>query len=222
MKKQILLLASIVFTTLVMAQTKPTFGVRAGLSSATLQGDANNSLKNMLSFANGNITTTNHTGFFAGAYATVPVSDIISFEPGLYYTQKGYELKGSFNLKGLEFLGANAKARLNSQYIDVPLLVKANVGGLQLFAGPEVSYLAQADLHTTAGAFGFNALNNTSNVTDNFNRWDTGLTGGIGYQFTNGFNIMAAYDYGLSRVDANKSFNSYNRSFKIGFGYNFK
>jgi hypothetical protein len=34
----------------------------------------------------------------------------------LYYSQKGYELKGALNVKGIGFLGANAKAKLNAQY----------------------------------------------------------------------------------------------------------
>jgi len=68
---------------------------------------------------------------------------------------------------------------------------------------------------------GFNVLNRKMDVTDQFNRWDAGITGGIGYQFANGLNITAAYDHGLSKVDANKSLSSYNRSFKVGVGFSF-
>src|SRR4051812_2448424 len=150
MKKQLLLSVCIAISSLAIAQVKPSFGVRAGLSSAGMRGDAVNSLKNTIDFANGMISTTNHTGFFAGGYATIPVSTLLSVEPGLYYSQKGYELNGAFNLKGLSFLGANAKADLNSQYIDIPVLLKANINGFQVFAGPQVSYLVQSDLRTRA------------------------------------------------------------------------
>jgi hypothetical protein len=44
-------------------------------------------------------------------------------------------------------------------------------------------------------------------ATAQFNKWDLGLTGGVGYQFTSGLNIMASYDYGLSKLDANKILN---------------
>ena len=221
MKKQVLLSVCIAISSLAIAQVKPSFGVRAGLSSAGMRGDAVNSLKNTIDFANGMISTTNRTGFFAGAYATIPVSNLLSVEPGLYYSQKGYELKGAFNLKGLAFLGANAKADLNSQYIDIPVLLKANINGFQVFAGPQLSYLVQSDLRTKAGLLGINLLNGKTDVSSQFNRWDAAVTGGIGYQFTNGMNVMAAYDYGLSRVDANRSLNSYNQSFKLGVGYRF-
>jgi hypothetical protein len=221
MRKQLLLLASIAISTISFAQINPSFGVRAGVSSSGMRGDAVNNLKNMLDFANGMITTSNRTGFFAGGYATIPFTDVISMEPSLYYSQKGYELNGDLNIKGAEFIGANAKAKLNAQYIDLPVLLKANFNGFQLFAGPQISYLMQADLRTTAGVFGFNLLNRKMDATDQFNRWDAGLTGGLGYQFNNGFNVMASYDHGLSKVDANKNLNSYNRSFKVGVGMSF-
>ncbi|MCW3106603.1 MAG: hypothetical protein JWQ09_1109 [Segetibacter sp.] len=218
MKKQILLLASIIVSTLAIAQVNPSFGIRAGATSSGMRGDAVNNLKNMLDFTNGMITTGNRTGFFAGGYATVPFNDMISVEPAVYYSQKGYELKGALNLKGMEFLGANAKAKLNSQYIDIPVVIKANLGGFQLFAGPQLSYLVNADLRTTAGVLGFNLLNKKMDATNQFNRVDFAVTGGLGYQVANGINLMASYDYGLSKADANKSLSSYNHSFKVGIG----
>ncbi len=221
MKKQILLVAALVASIFVMAQPKPGFGLRAGVSSASMSGDAVNSLNNLLDFTKGAITTGNHTGFFAGGYASVPLTGNLSLEPAVYYTQKGYEMRGALNIKGAEFLNANARARLNSQYVDVPVVLKAHMGGFQVFAGPQVSYLTKADLHTTAGALGFNLVNSHTDATAQFNRWDAAVTGGIGYQFANGLNLTAAYDHGLSRADANKNLSAYNRSFKVGLGFNF-
>jgi len=221
MKKQALLIAFIAISTLTIAQVKPSFGVRAGLSSSGMHGDAVNSLTNMLDFTNGMITTGNRTGFFAGGYAVIPLTDIISLEPALYYTQKGYALKGALGVKGTGFLGANATAQLNTQYIDLPVLIKANISGFQVFAGPQISYLMQADLHTTAGVLGLNLLNTKMAATTQFNRLDAAATAGLGYEFTNGVNVMASYDYGLLKADANRSMNSYNHSFKIGIGMTF-
>jgi len=221
MKKQILLFASMAIAILSFAQSQPSFGIRGGVTSSGMKGDAANSLQDLLDYTNGAITTSNHLGFFAGANASIPVSDLVSVEPGLYYSQKGYQMKGELNLKGVEFLGVNAKANLTSHYVDLPVLLKLNFNGLQVFAGPQVSYLAKADLRTTAGALGFNVLDKTMDATDQLNRWDAGITGGMGYQFANGFNISASYDHGLSKVDANQNFDSYNRGFKLGLGFNF-
>lgn len=221
MKKQILLLASTVFSVVIFAQSQPRIGIRAGVVSSTIKGDAVNSLQNLLDYTNGAISTSNHLGIFAGVNASIPISELVSIEPGLFYTEKGYQLKGGLNLKGLDFLGVNAQAKLTSHYIDVPVLLKLNFNGLQVFAGPQISYLAKSDLRTTAGALGFNVLDKTMDATDQFNRWDAGFTGGLGYQFGNGVNISASYDHGLSKVDANKNFDSYNRGFKLGVGYRF-
>ncbi len=221
MKRKILLICSLAFSTILFAQSSPSFGIRAGLSSAKMSGEAANNLNDLLDFTNGGITTGNHTGFFGGGYVNIPLTSQLSVEPALYYTQKGYELRGELNVKGLDFLGANAKARLTSNYIDLPVLLKGNFNGFQVFAGPQISYLAKSDLRTTAGVLGFNLLNKTMDATEQFNRWDAGITGGVGYQFANGLNVSAAYDHGLLRADKNKNMNAYNRSFKVGLGISF-
>ncbi len=224
MKKQLLLALPIFITTFSFAQSKISqsnisFGVKAGLSYAGMRGDAVTNFNNLLDFSNGAVTTKNITGFFAGGYLKIPMSDMISLEPGAYYSQKGYEMNGSLNVKGMGFLGANAKATMNLDYIDIPVLLKANLGGgLQIFAGPQFSYLSKANLHSTAGLLGINLLKNDMDATAQFNRWDAGVTGGIGYKLSNGINISASYDYGLSKLDANKSANAYNQAFKIGVG----
>ncbi|MEO8765707.1 MAG: porin family protein [Ginsengibacter sp.] len=221
MKNKILLIISLVISTSAFAQLKTTLGARAGIISSGFRGNTVNSLNNLLDFTNGGITTADHAGFFGGIYADVPVANTISIEPGLYYSQKGYDINGALNLKGMDFLGANAKAKLQMQYIDIPVLIKANMGGLQLFAGPQFSYLSKASLRTTAGALGINILNSTMDATSQFNRWDAGITAGIGYQFTNGMNLVASYDYGLSKIDAAKSTSTYNRAIKLGLGISF-
>ena len=221
MKKQILLFASVLFSVITFAQVQPSFGVRGGFTSSTIKGETVKSLNSLVDFTDGMLTTNSHTGFFGGVYASLPLSEQLSFEPALYYSQKGYEMRGYLGIKGVEFLGANAKAQLNTNYVDLPLVLKGNFSGFQVFAGPQVSYLASADLKTTAGVLGINLLNNKMDVTNNFNRWDAAITGGIGYQFSNGLNFTASYDHGLSKIDVNKSFNSYNRAFKVGIGFKF-
>ena len=220
MKKKILLIISVVVTTFSFAQTQAKYGIRAGITSTGMSGNAVDNFNNLLDFSKGNITTKDQTGFFAGTYVIIPVSENFSIEPAVYYSQKGYELNGALNLKGLDFLGANAKAVLQSQYIDVPVMLKANFNGIQIFAGPQFSYLVKSNLKTTASILGINLLNHTTDATSQFNRWDAGLTGGIGYQFANGMNIMASYHYGLTKVDANNNVKAYNRGIKLGIGLN--
>ncbi len=218
MKNKFLLAISFFISTLSFAQVKSSFGVKAGVLSSGLKGDAASSFNNLLSFSNEIVTTKNVTGFFAGGYATIPLSGIVSLEPGAYYSLKGYELKGELNVKGIGFLGANAKAKIQAEYIDFPVLLKVTTGKLQLFAGPQFSYLMSASLNITAGVFGFNLLNKKMDVSNQFNRMDVAVTGGVGYKLSNNINLTAFYDHGLSKIDANKNAKAYNRAIKIGLG----
>lgn len=221
MKTKILLSFFLLAGYMSYAQSTTTLGVKAGILSTGIRGDASESLSQLLESTNGMLKTSDRTGFFVGFNANVPLADNFSIEPGAYFSQKGYNLSGDFGVKGLDFLGASAKAALQNQYIDIPVLLKANFEGFQIFAGPQLSYLVKSDLKTTAGVLGVNLLNKTLDATDQFNRWDAAITGGIGYQFGNGFNISASYDYGLMKVDANERVNAYNRGIRLGIGMQF-
>jgi len=199
-----------------------TYGVQAGTSIANWQGDALQSLNNAVDLTNGYITTKTKTGIMVGGYINIPVSDVVSFEPGIQYAQKGYAMKGDLKIDALKFLGANAAAKVESHYIDVPLAIHAAlVKGLQVYAGPQISYLAKSNLHLTTSVLGISLLNKKLDLTNNFNRIDMGLIGGVAYAFDNGLNIKAGYDYGLAKLDKNDNFKAYNRAVKISVGYSF-
>lgn len=203
------------------AQTSPSFGIKAGVTSAGIRGDAIGSLEQLLGFTNGMVYKSNHTGFFVGVNTAIPLGENFSVEPGLYFSQKGEEIRGQLNGKVGDVMGVSAKAVLQSNYIDLPVLLKANVGGLQIFAGPQVSYLANADLKTSAGVLGINLLNKKIDASSLLNKWDAAVTGGIGYQFINGINLSAGYDYGLLKADANRNAAAFNHTIKVGIGMNF-
>ena len=212
---------SLVASSFSFAQTTPSFGIKAGITSAGIRGDAIGNLDKLLDFTNGMVSTSNHTGFFVGVNTAIPLGENFSVEPGIYFAQKGQQINGHMAGKIGDVIGVAAKAVLQANYIDVPVLLKATYGGLQIFAGPQVSYLANADLKTSAGVFGINLLNKTIDATSVLNRWDAGVTGGIGYQFSNGINISASYDHGLLKADANRNAAAYNHAVKVGIGVSF-
>ena len=217
-----ILIALTILSTHSYAQSAVQYGLRGGVTVANLQGDAVNNLNKLFDLSKGFIQTSSRTGFYAGGYVNLPLGDIISIEPGLYYAQKGYIMKGDLSIKSIDFLSANAKAELQSSYIDAPFIIRANLAkGLQVFAGPQVSYLVRNNLQLNAGALGLSLFKKNMDVTDNFKKWDAGLTGGIAYQFNTGFNLQASYYYGLSKVDANSNFKSYNNVIKVGIGFTF-
>ena len=221
--KRFILLATI--ATFLICQTgfsQVKMGVKAGLSFTNWDGQAVNSLEKLVSVTNGMAQMKMKTGFYAGAFADLPLGERFSLEPGLYYTQKGYTLSGNLEIDKLNFLGANVSAQVRSHYIDMPLLFKANITkGLNIYAGPQVSYMVMNDLRLSAGILGINFLHQSIPMTDLFKRWDAAIVGGVGYQFENGLSLNAGYDYGLTKIDKGSNFSSYNRVIRVGIGYRF-
>ncbi|MBD0256855.1 MAG: PorT family protein [Cytophagales bacterium] len=214
------LLLLICSTTLSQAQAR--FGIRGGLNVARWQGDAVQSLHDLVQLSNGTAQTRSLRSFHAGGYVALPVTSFLTVEPGLYYSQKGYTLEGTFSSNALDFINARATVTNRSHYIDLPVLAKVYVTeGFHLFGGPQVSYLVHNSVRTRASVLGFSLLNQELNATSNLQKWDVGLTGGVGYKFENGFNLQAAYDHGLRRLDARDNFDTYNRVVKVSLGYEF-
>jgi Outer membrane protein beta-barrel domain len=220
MKKQILLSLVALSATTMYATAQVKFGVKAGVNLANWQGDAVNTLNDAVGFTSGVLTTKMKPGLHAGGYANIPLSSRISVEPGVIYSQKGYEIKGSLDFKDFEFI--SAVSRVQSHYIDIPVMLKAEVAkGFTVYAGPQVSYLVHSNLRAEAGVLGFSLLNKNIDISDGFKRFDVGIAGGAGYKFANGVNISAGYDYGLSRIDRNSRFKAYNRVAKVSVGFEF-
>jgi hypothetical protein len=222
MRKIYTLAAILFFIGVAKVNAQLNYGINAGLNRSTWKGDAVGSLQNLVELSNGIITTSPRNGFYAGGFLEMPLGGKISLQPGVYYSQKGYALKGNLVTDKFDFLGVTARAQLQSHYIDIPLVLKAEVApGLQVYAGPQLSYLVKNDLRMDAGLLGFSIVNTNMDVTEQFNRADIAVTGGASYTFDNGFLINAGYDHGLSRLDKNSNFKSYNRTFKVGVGFRF-
>ena len=163
------------------------FGIRSGVNFAKWQGDDLQIIEDLLDKTDGYVVTKGKTGFHIGGYVNIPISETFSFEPGLAYSKKGYSIKGDFQIPVLKYLGINAGARVQSHYIDIPLVLKANVvKGLNVYTGPQVSYLARSTLNAKLGVLGISLFNRGVGITGRFNKVDLGLTGGVGYVFENG------------------------------------
>jgi len=200
---------------------KVTYGAGAGVTVSGMRGDAIKNMQQLLNFTNGIVATKMVAGFYSGGFANIPVGKNFSVEPGLYYSSKGYEISGTYAVKGIGLLSAQASTRLQSNYIDMPVLLKADFNGFQVFAGPQVSFLTNARLITRAGVLGFNLLNNKMDVTSQLNRWDAAVTAGAGYKFSNGIRLTASYERGLSKVNTGQNIQSYNQGIKVGAAMSF-
>jgi hypothetical protein len=202
------------------AQIKPI--MKAGAIHNSWKGEAEQTFTSLIDRTNGILEAQNRTGFYAGAGVTIPVGSIISIEPSLIYTQRGYGVKGNLTINQLKIEALNASATSQMHYIDLPVLIKVKpVGGLIIFAGPQVSYLVKNNLRADVSVLGFSLVNTNLNVTNQFNKWDMGITGGIGYEFASGIGITAAYDRGFKRLDEKQQFKVFNEGIKAGITYRF-
>lgn len=152
------------------------FGVKGGLNMSNLYTDDADD-ENVL------------FGFNAGVYATLPVSDFIAIQPELLFTTRGSKLEYNNALAQ-----GNVKLKLN--YIELPLLVRVNITkNFNIHAGGYASYMVSAK-STGDGDFEFEDQYNT----DDFNKFDAGLAGGIGVDF-NPLSVGLRYNYGLTTIE---------------------
>lgn len=198
------------------------FGIKAGVNVADWDGETMQSVQDLVEMTNGSVSQQMRTGFHAGAFVNIPVAPGFEIEPALIYSQKGTVLKGKIPVEEVDFLNAQVTLTNKAEYIDLPVLAKVYIGeGFHVFAGPQMSYLVSNKVSAEAGALGFKALNQEWDMKSGFREVDFAVTGGLGYKFTSGINISAGYDYGLSSIDKNGSFDTYNRVVKASVGFTF-
>lgn len=197
-------------------------GLKAGLNVADWHGDAVQSVMAMADYTNGAVTREPRTGFHAGLYATLPLGERFAIEPGVLYSEKGTQLRGTASVPGFEVLSANVTATARTAYVDVPILAKAYLTrGLYFYAGPQASFLVSSKVRVAAGALGFTAFRQDFDMKDQLRQVDFAAVGGLGYQFDSGFGLSAGYDYGLTSLDKNNNFNAQNRVIKASLNYSF-
>lgn len=168
-------------STAVQAQVNngsPQFGVKGGVNFSNMYTDDVND-NNVL------------TSFNAGIYALIPITEFAAFQPEVLYSRKGSELTYDN-----AFAEGTYKFKLN--YIEVPLLVKGNLTkNISVHAGPYFAYLIDAQVKNETSNGNFNFEDEYDN--DDFNKFDAGLSAGIGLDFES-IGIGARYNYGLTTV----------------------
>lgn len=206
MKKIFILAIGLFITGVANAQStdKPIkFGVKAGANfSNIIKDDGNNNFK-----------TNFLTGFHAGVTVDVKILDVLAFTPELMYSTKGYKLTSGFG----EFTQT-------TNFIELPLLATVKLaGGLNLVAGPQVSFLL-----STNNKFenGFVAAQQTA-VENDSDRFKKSLVGGVigfRYDINNkvGINGRYALDFQKNNENGTSTTPEFkNQVFQVGLGLKF-
>lgn len=168
-KNQILLMKKLILSLLVVAAFSAT-------SFAQLSLKAGVNLANQ-SFESGGISFSPSTnpGFLVGANFAVNVTQSLAVRPGLQFTLKGSKF---------EFGPDNFKS--NFSYIEVPVDLVFNSGGLSIHAGPYLGLL-------------MSATSNGDDIKDSAKSADFGLNLGLGYRLGS-FGVGANYGLGLGNI----------------------
>lgn len=128
-------------------------------------------------------------GFHAGIYGQLFSSNAFAIQPELNYSTKGNKVETNYWI-------IDQETKFNLNYLDVPILAVFKLGpSVEIHAGPYWSYLVGANIDTD-GDLGddFRQLDR-----DNFDDWDYGLVGGIGFNLGD-LQLGARYNYGLNEI----------------------
>jgi hypothetical protein len=207
MKKIYTLMAFALLSGSISAQTKKegvTFGAKAGVNLATLHASGND--------VNGDPSSKSVTSFTLGGYASIPVSNKVSIQPGLSLSGKG----GSDNEGG-------QKSAINSMYLEVPVNAVLNFNGFYFGAGPYVAYALSGKAKAQQNGVTVSADIPFGNNPGEFKRVDFGANALAGYQLKNNLNFGVNYGLGLTNIIQNggADMKITNRVFSILVGYSF-
>ncbi|SHI29631.1 Outer membrane protein beta-barrel domain-containing protein [Hymenobacter daecheongensis DSM 21074] len=219
MKKTSFLLAALLsagalFSSSAQAQVR--LGLKAGANYSNLSGDLTNEDRYESKFGP-------HGGLMVNFDVTG--DGFFSVQPELLYSQKGFQYADN------KFTIANNtytyKGKVNYNYLELPVMLKINAGGLFFEAGPQVGYLMSVNdnVETTLNGQPQSKSNTYTNL-DNTNRVELGYAAGLGYQSEAGPLVGLRYNGGLSKygksdAPANDFNNARNSAIQLYVGYMF-
>lgn len=130
MKKLIFLLAAVAFTIVnASAQQDDTHqNFQLGLK---LGGN----YSNVYNTQGENFVANAKVGLVAGAFARIPITELIGIQPEFLFSQKGFRATGTI-------LGSPYSFTRTSNYLDIPIFITLKpISFISILAGPQYSYL---------------------------------------------------------------------------------
>lgn len=157
-------------------RTRMTLGLRVGAN-----------LSNVYDESGEEFVADPKIGLVAGGYLSIPIGKFLGVQPGVYYSQKGFEGSG-------RLLGSPYEVKRTSSFLDVPLLLEIKpVGLITIVAGPQFSYLLKQkdEFKTNLGTVEQEEEFENDDIRKNI----MGLTGGVDVNLNNlVIGVRAAWD----------------------------
>jgi hypothetical protein len=165
------------------AQELPRVGLKGGLNLSNL-------------YVNNVEDENARIGWHAGVYTQLFASEAFALQPEINYSTKGTGI--TYGSVGTGGVNINHDQRFSLQYLDIPVLAVFKLGrAAEIHAGPYWSYLLGAEIRNNDGN-----PNNEFDTIDrrNFDNWDYGLVGGIGFNLGEAAQLGVRYNYGLNEI----------------------
>lgn len=166
-----------VFSILITTANAQKIGIKAGLSLANAQYE----------YTQTSISTSNLTGVLAGIIVEAPISNVIYFNSGILFSQKGTKLS---------LLGVEIKFPVN--YLEMPInfAYKYDLGTSKLFVqtGPYLGVGLSAKMKSG----GQEETLEFGSGTDQMNRIDLGFNFGAGLEIKK---VQLGINYGLGLIN---------------------
>ena len=167
-------------------------GVILGLSTSQVGGD--------------NLAGFNKAGLLAGAFANIPISELLSFQMEMTYIQKGSNNPKMNDAEHSNYL----KEDISSSYIEVPLLLQYHQSNkMKIEGGVQLAYLINGYYNDLNGEIPIYSV-------DPFIEYDFGLLLGIDYKYSENISLNTRLSSSILPIGAEDydGVNSYNSSRK--------
>lgn len=189
------------------------FGVKAGTNFSTVS-------------TNGYDETKAKMGFYAGIFYNAPLGKSgVRIQPELIYNNLGGEAS---ERKAPTDITESYAVNLN--YLTLPLMFQIQPAKhFYLEVGPSIGYLINASTKTTLTkqdrVLPLESTRRDLNTAD-FNKWNLGVSGGLGANVSKDFAVNIRYTYGFSDLtapgtDPNVRASNRNNNFQLGLNYKF-
>ncbi len=157
-------------------------------------------------------------GWHAGFYGQLFASEAFAIQPEVNFSTKGT------GVTRVDATSIKYDSKFNLSYIDIPVLAVFKLGEFaEIHAGAYWAYLLGAEIKNNDR----NPDNEFTTIDrDNFDDWDYGLVGGIGFNLGQGAQLGVRYNYGLNEIaesaGAKRLFgNSKNQVAQLYLAFNF-
>jgi hypothetical protein len=177
----------------------PSVGIKAGVNLADLSFSSETEVAN----------SKNLTGLVAGVFVTVPLNDLVAFQP-----------EALFSMQGTKFTDEGESAKIKIDYFQVPLLGKFKLmkgSPVAVLVGPTLGFRTRAKIEVAGAPDDF-----SDEFEDEIKRFDVGLVTGVGID-AGRLVLDGRYTWGLMNIakDSSDPGTAKNRVFSVTLGVRF-